>query len=557
MSELFAGKYLLKERLGVGGMAEVWLAELKGPQGFSRQLVIKRILPHLADDDNFITMFEDEARLAARLNHPHAVRVEEFGQSGDVWYLAMEYLDGGDLRRLTRAALTRDESVPLEVLLQMGGDVAAALHHAHTLAGADGQPLNMIHRDVSPHNILVTTQGQAKLVDFGIARAESNQVKTRTGMVKGKSGYMSPEQALGRTLDGRSDQFALAIVLYETAAQARIFQGENDLAIMRKVVACEIPPLISVDPNTSLEFSEVLEQALQRSAEDRFPDCDAFAQALYGCLDSAGYRGGHQPVASWVTQMRGVEGKLTKLPSLDQRRDLSGVREEITKISRSRSAMQRASTPQKSQAAAGRLGGTQTAPPPAAAASSWLPLVLAGGLLLLGGVAYFATSQTSQDAPDAASAPSAQPAPEPMPREPRIVVEEPAAPSKEPKVQAAPSTLPPAKAPAAQPAPKVKAKRRVNKPRRARPPAPAQTANLKVTIRAGSDPRSRGLIYINGRRARGATERNATVTLPVGRHEVCVVNQEFGIAKRETVTLPPAGRRIYIKMTDAPSGSCP
>ena len=225
----------------------------------------------------------------------------------------------------------------------MGGDVAAALHHAHTLAGADGQPLNMIHRDVSPHNILVTTQGQAKLVDFGIARAESNQVKTRTGMVKGKSGYMSPEQALGRTLDGRSDQFALAIVLYETAAQARIFQGENDLAIMRKVVACEIPPLISVDPNTSLEFSVVLEQALQRSAEDRFPDCDAFAQALYGCLDSAGYRGGHQPVASWVTQMRGVEGKLTKLPSLDQRRDLSGVREEITKISRSRSAMQRAS----------------------------------------------------------------------------------------------------------------------------------------------------------------------------------------------------------------------
>ena len=208
---------------------------------------------------------------------------------------------------------------------------------------------------------------------------------------------MSPEQALGRTLDGRSDQFALAIVLYETAAQARIFQGENDLAIMRKVVACEIPPLISVDPNTSLEFSEVLEQALQRSAEDRFPDCDAFAQALYGCLDSAGYRGGHQPVASWVTQMRGVEGKLTKLPSLDQRRDLSGVREEITKISRSRSAMQRASAPQKSQAAAGRLGGTQAAPPPAAAASSWLPLALAGGLLLLGGVAYFATSQTSQD----------------------------------------------------------------------------------------------------------------------------------------------------------------
>ena len=168
-------------------MAEVWLAELKGPQGFSRQLVIKRILPHLADDDNFITMFEDEARLAARLNHPHAVRVEEFAQDDEVWYLAMEYLDGGDLRKLSRQALTIGESVPLQVLLQMGGDVSSALHHAHTLKGAQGQPLNMIHRDVSPHNILVTTQGQAKLVDFGIARAESNQVKTRTCLL-----YTSP-----------------------------------------------------------------------------------------------------------------------------------------------------------------------------------------------------------------------------------------------------------------------------------------------------------------------------------------------------------------------------
>ena len=117
-------------------MAEVWLAELKGPQGFSRQLVIKRILPHLADDDNFLSMFEDEARLAARLNHPHAVRVEEFGESEGVWYLAMEYLDGGDLRHLARCSLTLRETIPLQVLLQMGGDVASALHHAHTLQGA-------------------------------------------------------------------------------------------------------------------------------------------------------------------------------------------------------------------------------------------------------------------------------------------------------------------------------------------------------------------------------------------------------------------------------------
>ena len=255
----------------------------------------------------------------------------------------------------------------------------------------------MTHCDVSPHNILVTTQGQAKLADFGIARAESNQVKTRTGMVKGKSGYMSPEQALGRTLDGRSDQFALAIV--PTKLRRADFQGENDLKT-RKVVACEIPPLISVDPNASLAFSEVLEQALQRAAEDRFADCDAFAKALYDCLDSAGYRGGHQPVATWVQRMSAVEGKLAKLPSLDERKELSGVREEITKISRSRSAMRPAATPQRSHAAAGKLSRPAQAPSHnRTEATSWLPLALAGGLLALGLFAFLLTSQRSRTEP--------------------------------------------------------------------------------------------------------------------------------------------------------------
>jgi serine/threonine protein kinase len=547
MSELFAGKYLLKERLGVGGMAEVWLAELKGPQGFSRQLVIKRILPHLADDDNFITMFEDEARLAARLNHPHAVRVEEFAQDDEVWYLAMEYLDGGDLRKLSRQALTIGESVPLQVLLQMGGDVSSALHHAHTLKGAQGQPLNMIHRDVSPHNILVTTQGQAKLVDFGIARAESNQVKTRTGMVKGKSGYMSPEQALGRTLDGRSDQFALAIVLYETALQARVFQGENDLAIMRKVVACEIPPLISLDPNSSLAFSEVLEQALQRAPEDRFRDCEAFAAALYDCLDSAGFRGGHQPVAEWVQRMGTVEGKLTKLPGLDERRELGGALEEITKISRSRSAMNPSVRSQRSQAAAGRLSSpTPTPRRTTEHQTSWLPLALGGGLLVLGLIAFGLLSNTD-DAPqdiDSASqvAPTQviqQPAVKPAPAAPVV---------QQPKERPAPAQAPPKRATQA-----VKAKAKPKAVRSAPAKVTAKAA-LKVIIRKRDRPEDWGVVYIDGTLVRGD---NPSKVLSVGNHSVCVVNAEMGIAWRRKVALPATGTRVYVNMIEAKPGSCP
>jgi serine/threonine protein kinase len=437
----------------------------------------------------------------------------------------------------------------------MGGDVASALHHAHTLKSAHGQPLNMIHRDVSPHNILVTTQGQAKLVDFGIARAESNQVKTRTGMVKGKSGYMSPEQALGRTLDGRSDQFALAIVLYETAAQARIFQGENDLAIMRKVVACEIPPLISVDPNASLAFSEVLEQALQRAAEDRFADCDAFAKALYDCLDSAGYRGGHQPVATWVQRMSAVEGKLAKLPSLDERKELSGVREEITKISRSRSAMRPATTPQRGHAAAGKL--SRPAQPPSHSRTeptSWLPLTLAGGLLALGLIAFLLTSQRSLT--ESVSAP--------------VTTQRETTPTQvtEPQEKPVPVTPEPVVDPAPKPTPKptVKPQTKIQKPStRTQKKRPAKRAlNNQSTARARVKFQfSRrailnwGNVFVDGKRLNGD---NPEIKVSVGRHKVCVSHPNNGDPRvfKKTINVPAEGILIPVNMDlMAVPGSCP
>jgi serine/threonine protein kinase len=533
-------------------MAEVWLAELKGPQGFSRRLVIKRILPHLADDDNFLSMFEDEARLAARLNHPHAVRVEEFGESDGVWYLAMEYLDGGDLRHLARCSLTLNETIPLQVLLQMGGDVASALHHAHTLCGAQGQPLNMIHRDVSPHNILVTTQGQAKLVDFGIARAETNQVKTRTGMVKGKSGYMSPEQALGRKLDGRSDQFALAIVLYETILRARVFLGDNDLAIMRKVVACEIPPLAAIDPNASFELSQVLEKALQRAPEDRFDDCHAFADALFGCLDSSGLRGGHQPVAEWVKRMGEVDGSLAKLPPLDQLRENSGPLEEVTRISRSRSSMQSVLHSQRSQVAAGQIGGTQTGTVTGKTSSiSKAPLIVGAAFLAFGLLAWVMTSDNEELPKDLQSATQVKvPASRPTSTDPvvkpgalRLPQAEPEAPRRLPK----PSVV-------AEPKPRPKKAKSTRRAPRKAAVSTQTKARLKVKIRKRGRPQDWGLVYINGRALPGD---NPEAMLRVGKHRICVVNQEFGIAWKDSVFLPAAGTRIYVNMNDAKPGTCP
>ena len=330
---LFAGKYHLKRRLGLGGMAEVWLADLQGPQGFQRELVIKRILPHLADDENFLTMFEDEARLAAQLNHPHAVRVEELGKEDGTWYLAMEYLDGADLRDLARRARGLRQPIPLEVILQIGADVASALHYAHTLSDQQGRPLNLIHRDVSPHNVIVTRNGHAKLVDFGIARAESNQVKTRTGMVKGKSGYMSPEQALGRDLDGRSDQFALGIVLYELLLRARLFRGDSDMAVMRKVVACNIPPLLSIAPDIPESVQKVINKTLQRAPEDRYPDGNALSEALLSCLHDLGLRGGHGKVGTWVQDMLKSSVVLPQLPSVDDLVGAEPLQEELTRLS--------------------------------------------------------------------------------------------------------------------------------------------------------------------------------------------------------------------------------
>jgi len=563
---LFAGKYHLKRRLGLGGMAEVWLADLQGPQGFQRELVIKRILPHLADDENFLSMFEDEARLAAQLNHPHAVRVEELGKEDGTWYLAMEYLDGADLRDLARRARGMRQTIPLEVILQIGADVASALHYAHTLSDPQGRPLNLIHRDVSPHNVIVTRNGHAKLVDFGIARAESNQVKTRTGMVKGKSGYMSPEQALGRDLDGRSDQFALGIVLYELLLRARLFRGDSDMAVMRKVVACNIPPLLSIAPDLPESVQVVINKTLQRAPEDRYADGNALSEALLTCLHELGLRGGHHKVGTWVQEMLKSSVVLPQLPSVDDLNQSEPLREELTRLSSqssTRAARLRSASRSHRPRTEEKAPGTEVTSHTEERYPAMLWGALIAGLIV---VLALATNLRSGQ-PDAEI--TADPVPvESVVRAPvkapetvtirNEIAKAPDAPVPTRVSSGTGSGVSPSKSAPAAPA-KMKRKAKVSTAGKAvkmGQSAAKKTVSVQVDIKQRNRHFDWGMVYLNGRAVGMAPVKGAQV--PAGSLAICIHNKASGIALRTRVQVSGSNMKFEpFDMAKAKPGKCP
>ena len=221
------GRYHVFASLGRGGMADVFLAVARGPMGFNKLAVIKRLRPTLVREPGFRDMFLDEARLAARLNHPNVIQSYEVGESHGSFYIAMEYLEGQPLNKIIAAAIARGEAFDPVFCARVIADACNGLNHAHELRDYDGTPLQIIHRDVSPHNVFVTYDGQVKLVDFGIAKAALSSTQTEVGVLKGKVAYMAPEQAMGGAIDARADLFAMGIVLWEMIARKRLMQGEN------------------------------------------------------------------------------------------------------------------------------------------------------------------------------------------------------------------------------------------------------------------------------------------------------------------------------------------
>ncbi|AEI63135.1 serine/threonine kinase family protein [Corallococcus macrosporus] len=260
-------------------MGQVFLAREHGT-GFERLVVLKLILPHLAEDDEFLSMFLDEAGLVARLTHPNLITILDLTEIEGRHCLAMEYVQGDDVRRLDKTTRAQGKALPVGLILRIIADAAAGLDYAHQARDAQGRPLRLVHRDVSPQNILVGFDGGVKVIDFGVAKAATSSQNTATGVLKGKYPYMSPEQASGLSIDARSDLFALGVVMWELLTGKRLFKGESDMMTLRLVKDCQVPKPSQLNPRLPPGLDEVVLKALAPSPDQRYPDCGAFRLAL-------------------------------------------------------------------------------------------------------------------------------------------------------------------------------------------------------------------------------------------------------------------------------------
>ncbi|HET6612573.1 MAG TPA: serine/threonine-protein kinase [Kofleriaceae bacterium] len=273
-------RYQLLRRLAVGGMAEIFLARAVGSDQFAKTVVLKRLLPQLCDDDEYVAMFLHEARLCASLHHPNIAQVYDLGRAGQSYFFAMEYVHGNTLRQLLGAAQKAGIQVPFDTIVSIAVAVASGLHYAHEKRAPDGRSLAIVHRDITPSNVLIRYDGGVKLVDFGIAKAATSELSTRAGTLKGKLAYMSPEQALGLKVDRRSDIFSLGILLYELATVSRLFRADDEAATYRKLVEVNVAPPSSVRADFPAELERIIMKTLARPAGGRYQTGEELALDL-------------------------------------------------------------------------------------------------------------------------------------------------------------------------------------------------------------------------------------------------------------------------------------
>ncbi len=302
------GPYELLRRIATGGMAEVYLARRGGPHGFKKIVAVKRILPQYARDPDFVAMFVDEARVCARLGHPNIVQVFDFGEQDGELYMAMEYVDGTTGARLIRAAASRGDDVLLDVCLHITLSVLRALEHAHAARDDEGRPLALVHRDVSPGNVLIDRSGAVKLTDFGIARAAEIERRTDAGQLKGKLGYMSPEQVVGRELDARSDLFTAGIVLAEMLILRPLFSGGKELDVLMRIRDADVSPIDRTSSRVPDDVRSVLFRALARDPALRWQSAGAFADALEDIVRRRRLQVGPSRLAAFVEKLGLVVG---------------------------------------------------------------------------------------------------------------------------------------------------------------------------------------------------------------------------------------------------------
>ncbi len=268
------GRYQLLRRLATGGMGEIYVARTTGAGGFEKRVIIKTILPHLARQEEFVTKFLDEGRIVVQLTHGNIVPVFDMGEEDGEYFIAMEYVPGLDLRAILKRMTARNERLPIELALYVAAELCKGLGYAHRKTDDDGAPLDIVHRDVSPSNVLVSREGEVKIIDFGIARAAGKVAETATGHIQGKCCYMSPEQARGRSLDARSDIFSTGVLLYEILTLTRPFEGRSDLESLELVRQCNADPPGILRPAIPEEVDAIVCRAMAKDPDDRYQSID-------------------------------------------------------------------------------------------------------------------------------------------------------------------------------------------------------------------------------------------------------------------------------------------
>jgi serine/threonine protein kinase len=283
-----ANSYQILAKLAAGGMAEIFLARGKGVAGVERYCVVKRVLPDRASDVQFVRMFLDEARLAAQLQHANIAQVYDIGKLGDSYFFTMEYVHGETVRALLHRALGRGRPLPIHCALTIAAGTAAGLHHAHARVGFDGRALGIVHRDVSPSNLMVSYEGGVKVVDFGVAKASDRSQETKSGTVKGKIGYLSPEQCKGKRVDRRSDLFSLGICFWEMLTLERLYKRASDFDNMNAIVTEAPPPPSSRRADVPREIDELVLRLLAKAPDDRYQTADEVVEAIEGVAGRTG-----------------------------------------------------------------------------------------------------------------------------------------------------------------------------------------------------------------------------------------------------------------------------
>lgn len=303
------GRYHLLDRIAFGGMAEIYRAKTFDQRGRSHFVAIKRVLSHLLEDEEFLQMLVDEARIAGMLAHDNIARIFEFAHAGSEYFIAMEYVEGKDLRSILEKCRTGGRGVPPSHAAFIAAETAAALAAAHELKDDFGREMKVVHRDVSPSNVLCSYDGGVKLCDFGIAKAALSQVQTRAGIIKGKVKYMSPEQAMGRKLDGRSDLFALGTVLYEMLSLRPPFTGTSEMDILIKIRDVKYSPLAEILPAAPPALAAIVARSLSRSRSARFQSAREVRAALLGFLDGFHPGYGRDTLGRFVRRLFAEERK--------------------------------------------------------------------------------------------------------------------------------------------------------------------------------------------------------------------------------------------------------